>query len=219
MIEPISVDVGVARRRHRRRRRRLTLLGALALYGGALGASSVLINLLTRTKPWVEPEHMAFVPSTFISISGAVAAILLVLPIAILLGERTDEPRGLPMWLGIGAGYGVLLPFLTGAFLPLSLVFVDLSLGVIEAGDIVTEVLSGLFRTPLFMFVHGTLGLFTGLLTGVVFGAGAWAIDRLNGSPHLPASQVSPWAVAVVLGLIAVVVAVFGPSETLAKLG
>ena len=198
--------------------RRLRLAISLTLYGGALGAAVVLISLLTRTKPWVEPEHLSFAPSVFLSLGGALAGILIVWPTTYWLGDSAGAPRGLLAWLAIGFGFGVLLPLLAGAFLPLSIVFVDLSLGIISASELFSRALDALFRAPLSL-VYGALGIFTGLLAGALFGTGAWVVDMVNASSNPVASRYGPWAIIILLGFIAVVIAVFGPPDTLAKLG
>ena len=218
MTTPLSGPslLAAARRAHGRR---LRLAISLTLYAGALGAAVVLISLLTRTKPWVEPEHLSFAPSVFLSLGGALAGILIVWPLAYWFGDGAGAPRGLLAWLAVGFGFGVLLPLLTGAFLPLSIVFVDLSLGVISAGQLFSSALDALFRAPLSLAVHGALGIFTGLLAGALFGTGAWVVDMVNASSNPVASRYGPWAIALLLGSIAVVIAVFGPADTLAKLG
>ena len=208
--------LAAARRSHGRR---LRLAISLSLYGGALGAAVVLISLLTRTKPWVEPEHLSFAPSVFLSLGGALAGILVVWPIAYWLGDRAGEPRGLLSWLAVGFGFGVLVPLLTGAFLPLSVLLVDLNLGVVNSGELFSRVLDALFRAPLSLVVHGALGIFTGLLAGALFATGAWVVDMVNASSNPVASRYGPWAIVVLFGFIAVAIAVFGPADTLAKLG
>ena len=53
--------------------RRLRLVACVALVGGALGAGAVVISLLNRTKPWLDPDHMDLVPSMILSSAGFVA--------------------------------------------------------------------------------------------------------------------------------------------------
>ena len=198
--------------------RRLRLTACLALYGAALGAATVLVSLLTRTKPWLEPQHPGLLLAVLLSLSGVLAGLLITSPAVYWLGERAREPRGLLIWLAFGFGYGVLLPFFTGAFLPLSVVFIDLSLGVTAVGDLLTETLNAALRAPLSSFVHGALGLLTGLLAGALFGGGAWLIDRANASSDAITEKYGTWSVTLILASTALTVTLFGPLEILAKL-
>lgn len=66
------------------------------------------------------------------------------------------------MWLVLGIGYGLLLPPLTGALLPLSIVFINLTLGVIELGELPSEFLEALFRSPLNAIIYGSLAIVNG---------------------------------------------------------
>ena len=52
-------------------------------------------------------------------------------------------PRNFLMWIILGLGYGLLIPFLTGAFLPFSVVSINFALGVIELGDLLAEAANG----------------------------------------------------------------------------
>ncbi len=143
-----------------------------------------MVYFMVRTDAWKEPEHLALVPATFVSLSGAIAAILLTWPVVHLLSKGALRQQGLLMWLVLGIGYGLLLPPLTGALLPLSVVFINLTLGVIEVGELPSELMEALFRSPLNSIIYGSLAIVNGLLTGVLFSSGAWLIDRLNASPH-----------------------------------
>ena len=174
---------------------------------------------MVRTEAWKEPEHLALVPATFVSLVGAIAAILLTWPVVHQLSDGALRPQGLLMWLALGIGYGLLLPPLTGALLPLSVVFINLTLGVIELGELPSEFLEALFRSPLNAIIYGSLAIVNGLFAGVLFSSGAWLIDRLNTSSHPVISGRGPWAVVVLLGGTIIAIAAFGPPETLAQLG
>ncbi len=201
------------------RTRRIRLMTSLALYGGALGAASALILELER-KPWyVEPEHMPLIPSFFISLSGGIAGVLVALPLGYLIGARATESSSLPRWWVIGLAFGLLLPFVTGALFPLSLVFVNLSLGVIQSSDLIGQILDAGIRAPLSTVVNGGAGLYTGLLAGALFGTGGWAVNMFNASTRPVASRIGPWAIVLVLGGMVVVIALFGSPDALVKLG
>lgn len=197
----------------------IRLTTSLTVYGGALGVASVLISFMVRTDMLREPEHLSLVPSVFFSLGGAAAALLITWPVAYWLRHMAREPLSLPLWWGIGFGYGLLLPFLTGAILPLSTVFMDLYLGIIDVDELVTATLDAGFRAPLHTFTWGALALFNGMLTGALFGTGAWVIHRLNASQSPVKSRYGPWVISLSLGSMAVAFAVLAPAETLARLG
>ena len=207
------------------RLRRIRLTTSLALYGGALGAATILISLLNRTKGqtdglvFLEPEHMGLAASVFFSLGGGIAGVLVALPLGYLIGARATEHHNLLVWWGIGLAFGVALPFLTGALSPLSEVFVLLSLDIIQPGDLFDQVVDAAIRAPLSIVVNGIFSLYTGLLAGALFGTGGWVVDMFNGSTRPVASKVGPWAIALILGSVAVLIAVFGSPNTLEKLG
>jgi TRAP-type C4-dicarboxylate transport system permease small subunit len=115
--------------------------------------------------------------------------------------------------------FGLLLPFVTGALLPASHVFLGLSLGVIQSGELISGLLSSIFRMPVEIIVHVAQGILTGMLIGVVFGVGAWILDRINWSRSTVVADIGSWTVAIVLGTGAVLLALFGSPDTLARLG
>ena len=200
-------------------RRRITLEACVTIYAAALGSSAVLVYFMVRTEAWKEPEHLALVQATFVSLVGATAAILLTWPVVHQLSDGARKPQGLLMWLVLGIGYGLLLPPLTGALLPLSVVFINLTLGIIELGELPSEFMEALFRAPLNSIIYGSLAIVNGLLAGVLFSSGAWLIDRLNASSDPVISARGPWAVVILLGGTIIALAAFGPPETLARLG
>jgi Na+/citrate or Na+/malate symporter len=110
------------------------------------------------------------------------------------------------------------LPFATGLLLPLSGVFIDLSQGIIGVGDIFSQALSALFRGPVNAIVSGALATFTGLFVGLLWGLGAWAIDRLNASRDPTLSRNATWAFTIALTVGMLLALAFFPEETLARL-
>ena len=57
---------------------------------------------------------------------------------------------------------------MTGALVPMSLVFVNLSLDIIQPGEVFNQMVDAVIRAPLSIVVHGTLSLYTGLLAGAL---------------------------------------------------
>lgn len=200
------------------RPRRTRLSWCITLYAGALGAASVLISVLARTDPQLDPHHLPFLPSSLLALAGVTAAVIMTWPTVYYFGERASVSRALLFWLALGLVFGFTLPFATGLIMPLSGVFIDFSRGTIDVGDIFSQILSALFRAPLNAFISGTLSTFTGLIVGVLWGLGAWGIDRFNASADPNLSRYATWALTISLAAGVLLAMAFVPPETLARL-
>ena len=195
------------------------LIICLAIYGGSLGAASLLVNLLSRTKYPNIPEHMTFAPTFFMSGGAFVVCAALGGLIAYWSSTRESELRNIIMWLLLGFGFGVLSPIVTGGTLPLSLVFVELEAGVLSAGEVPVRLSNGLFHIPRFAFTHGVFGLFTGFIAGALFGVGALLMSTLRESAGGAVAKYGPYALAIALSILFYAISTLGPAPTLAKLG
>jgi uncharacterized membrane protein len=184
----------------------------------ALGAAATLITFVISTDISREPEHLAFAPAMFFGATGGIAGALIVWPIISWL-SKDNAAHSFREWMLAGVVFGLLLPFVTGALLPASHVFLGLSLGVIQSGELISGLLSSIFRMPVEIIVHVAQGILTGMLIGVVFGVGAWILDRINWSRSTVVADIGSWTVAIVLGTGAVLLALFGSPDTLARLG
>ena len=192
----------------------------ITLYGAALGAASVPIAELARPDARLKiPEHISLVPTMYILIAGALAGVLLTWPIVRKLPEMVGEQRGWVIWLVFGVIYALFLPFLTGAFLQFSVVFLWVHTGFIDFGEIPREIVSAMFRVPLQAFVHGAVSLYTGMIAGILFGIGGYAIDELGHSPNALVHKYAPWGIALAVGTMTIAFGVWGPASTVAKFG
>ena len=191
----------------------------LAIYGGALGAASLLVNFLSRTKYPDIPEHMGLAPTLLLSGGAFVACAIFGGIVAYWFGQRDEPLRNIMKWLAIGFGFGVLSPIITGGTLPLSLVFVELEAGVLSMGDVPVRLSNALFHMPRFALTHGVFGLFTGMLAGALFGVGALLISTLRESAGGAVAKYGPYVLAVLLSIIFYAISTLGPAPTLAKLG
>ena len=200
-------------------RERVHLLLPLAIYAGAMGAASLLVNLLSRTKFPQTPEHMEPSSTAFLSFGAFVVCGLLGGLLAYWHSGRDSPTVSLVKWLAFGFAFGVLSPPLTGAFLPMSTAFLNVYKDVITVGELPSHVIGALFRAPSFAFTHGVFGLFTGLLAGALFGAGAWLAEMSGRSPNRAVATFAPYAVALSLSALIYGIATLGPAETLARLG
>ena len=162
---------------------------------------------------------MALLPSVFLSSVVVLVGAVLSGSIAYLVGETPDRARNLLVWGAFGFGYGVLLMFFTGMVIPVTMVFLDLATGAIGMSDVLVALTNSMGRSVHFAFVYGALNLFTGMLAGVLFGAGAWLIDTTNASRDTRIRRYGPVAITMALSFSVVAVAAVGPPSTLAKLG
>lgn len=191
---------------------------SVSLLAAGFGFAAVLVSFLVNTDARVEPAHLDFAPSVIFGSAGAVAAIALVAPVSYMVG-KWEPLRSLPACLGWGLALGLVLPIVTGALLPSSVVVMDWNRGLVSAGSIPSELLSAQFRAPMNSFVYTSLNVLTGLLFGVVFGLGFWVINTLVAASNLAVSRYGPWIFAFALGTAAVLWSAYGPSDVLARLG
>lgn len=198
------------------------LTTSLALYGGALGAGALLVALLAQTAQErypAEPEHLALVPSLILSSGGFLVGALIAGLVTYTVAYNRREPLNLLIWIAVGFGFGVLLPVFTGVVLPFAMVFVELDQGTIELSDVFIELSNAIFRAPGATFSHAVFGLFSSLLAGFVFGIGAWLVDTANAASRLWMSRYGSYGIAVVLSILAIGFAAFGPPSFIARLG
>ena len=201
--------------------RRLRLIVSVALYGGALGGASLLVNFLARTDPPHVPQHMP-ADATILLSSGAVTMCAILAGLMTLWMSNPQErerARGLLVWLLAGFGFGVLSPVFTGAVLPLAMMFLATLNGDLPASDFLVHAASALLQAPSFAFTHGVFGLFTGLMAGALFGVGAWLVDMAAHYSDRKVSAYAPYAISVSLSLLFYGISAFGPPETLARFG
>ena len=202
----------------------------LAIFGGTLGAVTVLVNFLSQTiSPVYGPEHMSFGRSLLFASGGALAGILVSAPTAYwLFGTRPvfsakrRQARGFLKWAIWGGLYGLVFPLVLGGFLlPMSGFFLDWYNGIFNVLGLFIknlDLLTGRWIPLAFVFGTGRL-FFTGLFAGLVFWPGAWLIDKFNTSSHQPTALYGSWIVAIGLSVLLVALLVFTPELTLSKLG
>lgn len=195
------------------------LVICLAIYGGSLGAASLLVNFLSRTKYPDIPAHMELAPTLLMSAGAFVVCAALGGLIAYWFGQRDEPLRFVIKWLLIGFGFGVLSPIITGGTLPLTLVFVELEAGVLSMGEMPVRLTNALFHVPRFAFTHGVFGLFTGLLAGALFGFGAMFISALREFTGGTLSRYGPYVLAVLLSIIFYAISTLADAPTLARFG
>jgi hypothetical protein len=132
---------------------------------------------------------------------------------------RDDQGRAPWVWLALGIIYGVAVPFVTGIFMPVSILLLDLTNGVITLGEFLPDLRSYLFRLPAFIIYHGAFALLTGFLAWPIFSVGAWLIDYFNASSDPRISRYVSFAISIALSVGVVAFVVLVPPHALARLG
>ena len=204
--------------------RRLRLAINLALLGGILGAAQFIINLLAQTEFPKEPQHLSLVSSLIVSSRAWVAGTVLAATISGIAtsdwaGQRADAARTLFVWIGLGIGYGILLPAFTGTLIPISGVILAVGNGFITPAEALPATFDSIVRAPYAGLVQAGVGMITGLLAGVVFALGAWLIDAANASARLNWSRYGAYAIMAALSALIAAATALVPPATLAKLG
>ena len=193
---------------------------ALTAYAAALGAAAVPVALLAKPDPRLQvPEHMSAAPTFYLTLAGAIAAILIVWPVIRRLPDALGTQIGWFVWLVLGAGYALVVPFLSGGLIPFSVVFLNAHVGIIEIWQIPGQLLNSLFRMPIEAFIYGTLALYTGFIAGVLFAVGGFAINEMGYSRNMVVHKYAPWAIALTVGLMSIAFAVLAPAEFVNKFG
>ena len=193
---------------------------ALTAYGAALGAAAVPIALLAKPDPRLQvPEHMSAAPTFYLTLAGAIAGILIVWPVIRRLPDALGAHMGWLVWLVLGVGYAFLVPFLSGVIIPISIVFLNAHVGIIEFWQIPGQLLNSLFRMPIEAFIYGTLALYTGMIAGALFAVGGFAINEISYSRNMVVHKYVPWAIALTVGLMTIAFAVLAPAELVNKFG
>jgi hypothetical protein len=169
--------------------------------------------------PLYEPAHLATLPAVFLSGAGVLAGALVAGLLTFWTVKRPEDASSPLIWVALGLVYGLVLPFVTGALAPVSLIFLDLAVTGSGADEVMSGLVDSAFRSPYFAFVYGAMSLQTTAIAAPVFAAGAWLIDRVNASANVQVSRIGAYAIAVALSLGIVAIASFGPPSALAKLG
>jgi len=196
-------------------------VASVTFYGGTLGVAVVIINILSRIPIWREPERLDTDTGMFVYGSGALAGILLGALVAHWShSEGHRWSLGILWWWLLGIGYGIGYPILTGGiFVPFGLVLHDFYQGLLNPIQVLNASADIVLGSPGRAIVAGSLLLRIALVAGLLFGTGAWIIDRLHTSIHPLSARYGSWATALFLGVAVLIVVSLAPPSLLAKLG
>ena len=208
--------------RARQARQRRRLLTCVAVYGAALGAFALIVSLVARTKPLppnFEPQHLDPVIAIFLSLAGIAAGGLVAWTLTLWLVQRAEYPQSPFVWIGVGLGFAIIVPFLTGALAPVSIVFLNMAIGVSETPEVLSGLADSIFRVPRATFEYGALSLGPTAIAAVLFVVGTWIIDRANTYSNVRIAEYGTYAVAAALSAAAIGFATLAPPSTIVKLG
>ena len=207
---------------------RLRFAIALAIYGGAFGVAITFINFLTQYEYFEVPERLSIGQAFLFGSAGATAGALLCGPCSYWMygvrptfSSKGREPRRLPVWIILGLLFGFFFPLIMGGiFLPFSQYFMLFFTSIYSVPDLLVKI-ADLFSASWYSLaiINGFKLILTGLVAGVIFGPGAWVVDRFNTSADLTTSKYGTWVVATVLAILIVAFVQFGPTGLLVKLG
>lgn len=224
-------------------RNRFTI--SLTIYGALLAASAAIIGTITSDFP-NPPERLTDTAALITPSGAALITALILYPTLRWISTNIEESRILPLWLGIGIAFGITTIFLAGASIPFTgtLTF-HLIKDIPSFTALRDDILDSFIRAPLFSFTYGVLSLYTGIITGITFGIGAWLIDIINRmayphqqpdpwlqslSDHIPQTKqwaakaapqlanIGPYAIAITLGTSILLATALAPIQLLAKL-
>jgi hypothetical protein len=201
--------------------RRLRFVALIAMYGGALGAAAVIVNLLSRTPFFDEPQHLGFEAGLIIYGGGAVTGIFVgALVAAAVQFEGHQWPLGIRLWLICGLVYGLVFALsLAGLFAPLSNLVLDFYQGALDPIEVLQALSHVAISWPIRAIIDSALLLYSAAGGGLLFGAGAWGIDRFHTSTHPTTSRYGSWGISLLLGLMVLFFSLLAPPTLLARFG
>jgi hypothetical protein len=207
---------------------RVRFTASLAIFGAIVGASTILVNLLSRAIPPQVPEHLPISQSLYFGGLSALVSVLVVVPGAwFIYGERPTfsnfrdrGPRSLAKWLGFGSLYGgIHMLLLGGLFLPQANLWFSFINGQVDYLQMLYTASDNLFTSPYLSITVGLQLLFTSMLSIVVFGLGAALIDRVNASEDPKTALIGAWTASIILSAALITFVMLAPEKTLASLG
>ena len=181
----------------------------------------MIVNLLSRTQGIAEPERLDFVSGLFIYGGGAATGIIVgALVAAAVHFEGHRWPLGIVAWLLFGLGFGMAFALLEGGLSsPISTLILEFYRGVLNPVEVSKGLSDAAIAWPVRAIVGGAAIMFSSAVAGVLFGAGAWLIDRFHTSAHQPTARYGSWVISILLGLAVLSFAIMASPEFLARFG
>ena len=207
---------------------RIRFTASLAIYGAIVGASTIIVNLLSRAIPPQVPEHLSVSQSIYFGSLSALVSVLIIVPGAWFIyggrptffSDRDRGPRSLMKWLFFGSLYsGIHMLVFGGLFLPMANLWFSFIHSQIDFLQFLYSASDNLFMSPYLSVTVGLQLLFASILSIAVFGAGAAFIDRVNASEDPKTALIGAWTASIILSAALIAFIVLAPETTLATLG
>ncbi len=208
-------DLERAREAHARRlRARLT--GSVALYGAVLSVLALYITLTARVADGADYYTYELArPALLGFLANSLPALLSGLALAALITHQASHvvatPRHPTKWVVVGGLFGFTFPFATGLLLPVSTALLDPAAASAGEGGFWLSLSDEIIGAPVFGYVYGMLGVFVGMLAGLMLALGGWFVEFANTSSDPNVAAYGPYAVSATLSLALAAVVIFGP--------
>jgi hypothetical protein len=201
------------------KRKAWRLAFSVSLCAGALGAAGGIISLIARARFWETPQHPPIGQGLHIGVTGFLAGLLVAAALLKLTGVSAYRPRSIFVWLLAGLIYGVTLPFVTGALLPLGAVLVQTASGAEDLAVLLPRLLDAVFAMPWAALAQGFLGLAPALLAGLCLALAAWGADLAACSQNRTLSTYGALGIALLVAAGGLGFTIWGPASLLSRLG
>ena len=240
----IASQMSIEQRREAVSRLQTRLVLSLVLYGMLLAAAAAIVGYIDRPSIDTPPKRLIASSAVFFVTGGCLFTLIFLLPVLRWIGNRAEEARILPVWLGIGLAFGIFTVFFIGASKPFVIAVLNNIIDFRSVGTLIDNIIDAFIFAPLESFKYGVIALYIGIVAGIIYGIGAWIIDMLNrmNYPHaysdpwievigdiIPPSRrltsaaapwlsvIGPWAIALLIGGAILLFASTGPIEFLAR--
>ena len=210
-------------------RPRWRFAASIGLYGAALGAATVVTNIVGLTSKFaVDADALPPDDIVYFLIVGGLTGLVVAGLVGYLMNRSSRafasstprHPLGFLSWAAIGATYWVAFSLLLGGVaLPQANVVLAYVDGAIPFVDFVGFTLDTIFGIPFRMVSEGGQFMFTAIPAALAFALGGWLIDRLAASAHEPTARYGPPLLATMLSAIVIAGVLILPPSVLWHIG
>ena len=208
---------------------RIRFATSLGIYATALGAFTVLVNLLTKLPGGVELAHQPFFQSLVLATGGALASCFIALPtLWFLFGPRPQyasstgirRPRGPITWFLIGCLYAFILPLILGGyFYEMATRFLMFFTGFMSVMEMLGATTDQILMAPFKAFTLGFDFFFTAVFAGVLFIPVAYFVDKINASKTPNVAKFATIPLGLVCAILLMFWVISGDLEFFSQLG